>query len=591
MEIQDLLEHLRSRGAETTRVEVKAASSGCPKSLRETISAFANLSGGTILLGLSDGDFQPVPLDAPQIRDALAGMAADDMAPPIRGEIEIELVDGDHRIVRMDVAELDPTEKPCFVTAKGMYGGSYVRGGDGDRRLSHYEVDRLLENRKQPEFDREPVQRATLEDLDSRLVDSYVQRMVRLRPRAFDGLGHDEILRRLNLSATIDGNLHPTLSALLTFGIYPQEFFPQLCVTVVALPGTTMGDLGPQGERFIDNVTCDGPLPSVAAEAIAAIIRNMTRAAIVSGVGRTDRYEYPLEVVRELILNAVLHRDYSPGARGAQVQVELYPDRLVVRSPGGFYGPVDPVSFGEPDVSSSRNALLARILADMPALDGGQMLVENRGSGIPSILRSLHRAGMVPPEFRGDFKSVQVTVPHNSLITPQVLDWINGLREERLSTAQVQALGLLKGGRSVRNQTLQGWGIHAADATRDLSDLVRRGLAVKIGDRRGATYELASSLVNAAANERVLTRRQRDILQYVKDQGEVGSSDVSEAIRVSRATSINDLNALIEAGEIEATAPPRDKRRTYRVAGSSNGASRRSEWTYVQTTLGVTNHE
>ncbi len=508
LETDALVHGLRTRGAETTNVEVKAAQGGCPKSIRETLSAFSNLAGGTILLGLTDDTYHPVPIDAFAIRDAVAGMASDDMEPPVRADIEIERLASGEQIVRVDVPELDPIEKPCFVKSKGRYGGSFTRSGDGDRRLTNYEIDRLVENRSQPEFDRETI-------------------------------------------------------------VHPQQFFPQLCISVVALPRTTMGEAGPGGVRFLDSQTCDGPLPSMVRDAVAAVSRNMTRASIVSGVSRVERPEYPIEVVRELIVNAVLHRDYSPGARGTQVQVELYPDRLVVRSPGGFFGAVDPANFGDPDVSSSRNALLARILADTPLPDGQQMVAENRGSGIPTILSALNAAGMTPPVFMGDFRRVEVTVPRHALLTKEILAWVESLGQENLTQAQVQALAIMRSGGTVRNQTLRGWGVHPADATRDLTDLVRRGLTLKIGDRRGASYKLADlgspqSDGDGSSVTHGLSDRQEAILHFVRQRKEVTSQEVVDELNIGGyGTVISEMNELIRLGLLRPTAPPRSKNRTY----------------------------
>ena len=162
---QELVDELRARGAESSLVEVKAGAGGLPKSLPETISAFANGAGGTILVGLDDRTFQPVGIDSEAIRDGLAGMAADSLHPPIRGDIEIDLIDDGHRVVRFDVPEVHPGDKPCYVKARGRYSGSYIRGGDGDRRLSQYEIDRLIENSTQPAHDREIVADASMTDL------------------------------------------------------------------------------------------------------------------------------------------------------------------------------------------------------------------------------------------------------------------------------------------------------------------------------------------------------------------------------------------------------------------------------------------
>lgn len=93
METRELLDDLRRRGVENTHVELKSAAGGVSASLRETSSAFAITSGGTVLFGLDD-DVHPVDIDVAVIRDSLAGMASDDMEPPILGPIEIEVIDG-----------------------------------------------------------------------------------------------------------------------------------------------------------------------------------------------------------------------------------------------------------------------------------------------------------------------------------------------------------------------------------------------------------------------------------------------------------------------------------------------------------------
>ena len=563
--LDEVLAQLRSTGSETALIEVKSAAGGCPRSVRETLSAFANARGAVVVLGLDDSTFEPTGADAPALRDALAGMAADDMTPPVRGVISIENAEGGHQVVVMEVPEFAPDQKPCYITAAGRYQGSYTRSDEGDRRLTAYEIDRLIEGQGQPQHDREPVHGATADDLRPDLVEALTGRLRTVQPRAFGSLTDQECLRRANVLVDADGVLVPTLAGLLACGEYPQGFFPQLSISVVVLPGTTFGDTGPHGERFVDNRTCEGPLVDMIADARDVLVRHMSRASVIDGTGRADRLEYPLEVIRELLVNAVMHRDYSAGARGTQVQVELYPDRLVVRSPGGFFGPVDPSSFGEPDVSSSRNSVLARLLSDLPGSDG-RMIPENRGSGIPTVLKVLEAAGMVPPEFHSTLTRVEVDVAHDSLLTAETHEWIQGLGQDGLTQWQIQALALARSGRTVRNQTLQGWGAHQADATRELSDLVRRGLTVKLGDRRGARYTLNPDYVPPAAETGAggLSERQQAILRALAD-GPMKATEVGDAVGTSYRTAMNALNDLIEAGLVEPTAPPRSRRRRYRL--------------------------
>ena len=574
---QKLVDELRARGAESSLVEVKAGAGGLPKSLPETISAFANGSGGTILVGLDDRTFQPVGIDSEAIRDGLAGMAADSLHPPVRGDIEIDLIDDGHRVVRFDVPEVHPGDKPCYVKARGRYSGSYIRGGDGDRRLSQYEIDRLIENSTQPAHDREIVADASMTDLDPALLDPYLDHMRSSRPRAFVSLDRDDLLRNLGVAAMSDGALRPTVGGLLVFGRYPQQYFPQLFLSVVVLPGISMGELGPGNERFLDNRSIEGSLPHMAADAVTAITRHLTRTSIMQDGQRIERLEYPLEVVRELIVNALMHRDYSPLSHGAQVQVELYADRFVVRSPGGFYGLVQAEDLGGPDVSSSRNALIAKLLTDTPLPGTGHMVAENRGSGIPTVLRALNRAGMAPPTFSADLRRVEVTVPHHALLTSEVLDWIRSLGHADLTQAQVQALAVMHDGSPVRNQTLQGWGLHSADATRELTNLVQRGLADKVGDRKWASYRLTTPPIQrptghsapspvAAPRATAPGPRGQRILDLFSSDEQLTATQIQESVGVGYVTAIRDINLLIDAGLVIPTAPPKSRNRAYRLA-------------------------
>ena len=213
MQTDTLVATMRAVGADLHLVEVKAAARGLPTDVVETLSAFANGDGGTLLLGLDEqAGFAPAAgFDAVKIRDALAGACADKMSPPLRIPIEIEEFEG-ALVVRADVPELDPLAKPCFVETRGAYQGSFIRGGDGDRRLTQYEVTQLLANRTQPTHDIEVVARAGVDDLDRSLADELLNRSRRRSPRAFENLDDVDALTRLGALARDDGQVscaHP----------------------------------------------------------------------------------------------------------------------------------------------------------------------------------------------------------------------------------------------------------------------------------------------------------------------------------------------------------------------------------------------
>ncbi|MFH5207414.1 ATP-binding protein [Antrihabitans sp. NCIMB 15449] len=575
-----LVATMRAVGADLHSVEVKSAAGGFPSDVVETLSAFANGGGGTLILGLDESaGFTPaVGFDANKIRDALAGACADKMNPPLRLAIEIEEFES-ALVVRADVSELDPIAKPCFVEARGAYQGSFIRSGDGDRRLTHYEVTQLLANRTQPRSDLDVVEEAELDDLESSLVADLVERARRRSPRAFAELDDATSLLRLGAVARASGGvLRPTVGGLLALGVYPQQFFPQLFVSVVVLPGTRMGEQSPDGARFLDNQTITGPIPVMVLDAVAALIRNMRKAAIIRGISREDRYDYPLDVIRELVVNALMHRDYSPEARGAQVQIELYVDRLVVKSPGGLYGSISVDMLGSSgNVNTSRNHALAAILADL-SLPGsrGESICENRGSGLPQVMESLRQAGMSPPTFDAAPGRLMVTVPQHALLSPDTVEWIGSLRQRHLTDSQHLALAMMRTTGRTTNTMLQAWGVAPVSAGQALRDLVIRGLAVSTGGRRYASYQLAASVpspfdlqVNYAADEQNSRppgiEMQRDAILQAIQAGHTTTRALSILLGVTHRTVARRIAELIEAGAIEPLGPRRSSKQSYRL--------------------------
>ena len=142
--------------------------------------------------------------------------------------------------------------------------------------------------------------------------------------------------------------------------------------------------------------------------------RNMRRRSVVEGAGRQDVWEYPAEAIREIVANALMHRDYHTATHGTQVRISLYPDRFEVVSPGGLHGihagHTDVAQLIDTSISSTRNALLARLLEDVVIPGTGRPVCENRGSGLRAAVQALDRMGMKPPEIDDRVRELVVTV-------------------------------------------------------------------------------------------------------------------------------------------------------------------------------------
>ncbi|MEQ0560578.1 ATP-binding protein [Amycolatopsis sp. NEAU-NG30] len=580
-ELKEIVENLRLLGSDVSDVEVKKATGGLPRSARETLVAFANTRGGTLILGLDEGaGFTASGLaDPAKMSSDLAAMCAADIEPPLRPHIGIHDFEGT-KILVAEIPELPPDRKPCFSRGAGMTQGTFVRVGDGDRRLTSYEVQLLLANRGQPRDDETPVPGTGLTDFDPGLVTAFLARLRTRRPYAFGELDDVAALRRAKALVTDDAGADvASVGGLLALGRYPQEHFPQVMLTFVHYP-TPEGANAETGERFVDNVVAEGPIPVIVRDALLTVRKNMTRRSVVRGAGRVDIWQYPEAALREAIVNALVHRDLSPEARGTQVQVEMYPDRLTVRNPGGLFGPVTEERLGEEGVSSARNASLLRILEDVPLPGSAHAVCENRGSGIRTMINALRAARMSLPEFKNRVSTFSVTFPNHTLLGDETVEWLNSLGERGLSESQCIGLAILREGGHLDNQTYRTeTRVDSRVATQELRDLIARELVVQIGNRRWARYRLAPALMPASGT--VVNRgprradRRREILNALA-AGERSRTELAKITGLTDQTVAHWLRILRNEGLVEATEekvrnPATRYRRTGKIALGEEG--------------------
>lgn len=569
----ELLAALRKFGAEATAIEAKRAETDLPKAVLETLSAFSNTpGGGTIILGVEESArFAAVGVkDARKVMADLGSWARDRIVPPLQPDIDIVEVDGVSLVIA-DVPELDRSAKPCYVKTRGQTQGSFIRIGEGDRKLTSEEVQQLIADRGQPLFDHEPVLDAAPDDLDPNLVAKYTDRIrTGANARLFREEADPVILRMTKVIVRgSDGKEHPTLGGLLALGRYPQQFFPQLDVTFVYYP-TTNGVADASGVRFLDNASIDGAIPVMAAEALAITYRNMKRRALVSGVGRRDFWEYPPEALREAIVNALVHRDLSPGSRGTQVQIEMYPDRIRIMNPGGLFGAIDIDHLGDEGKSSARNSSLLKILEDVQLPGEDRVVCENRGSGIRAMLAALREAGMSPPRFRDGTTTFEVTFPNHTLLDDEAVAWLQSIGREGLSESQCLGLALMRSGEQMTNAVYRAvTGItDSTRATKELQDLVARELVTQTGIRRGASYSLSDYAATLAeGGRRPRPNRRLQIVRLLELHGDLAKSEVSAMLDVSDKTAEHWLRALKSDGLVEPNTPGRGSKLTrYRLS-------------------------
>lgn len=391
---------------------MKTAHTGTPKKLYRAFSAFANQTGGgVILFGLDESKGFAVTgvQDVHRLQEEITHIASQDMEPTLRPRFTIDEIDGE-TVVAVEIDEIPSSQKPCYYKNAGLPKGAYLRVGNTNRQMTEYEVFGYLSGRGQPVHDEEIVTDASMDDLDTELVDHYLEALHNFRPQAKFLKGDREaVAKRLRIVGKDGDNLRPTLAGLLMFGKYPQEFFPQLMITFIQYYGVTEDERTPQGPRFVDNRRFEGPIVEMIQEAETYIMSAMRKSSLIDGMFRRDIPEYPKEVLRESLANAIAHRDYSPYVRGSYIQVRMFANRLEVQSPGGLFGNVTIDNLE--DEHSTRNARLMRMMEDMH-------VVENRGSGIGAMLHAMREANLEPPRFDDRRTSFTITLHNHTLMTP-----------------------------------------------------------------------------------------------------------------------------------------------------------------------------
>jgi ATP-dependent DNA helicase RecG len=556
-ELAEIVANLRAAGTDHSKVEAKAAATELPKRLWETLSAFANTpGGGVIVLGLDERKrFMAIGVrDQKKIQQDVASLC-DQMEPPLRSHIRSHALEGVHVVV-VEVPEMDRAQKPCFYKGQGHLNGSFVRVADGDRKLTSYEVQLMIAGRGQPRDDEEPVLAASRADLDDDRVGIFLRR-VREHSRNLVARSDDEILTALKAMVPSGENLVPSLAGLLAFGRHPQQVFPGLYCQFVVYPAADVGVPGPSSERFLDNRRLEGAAPVVVEQALTALRHHMAQKTLIRGSRREDAWMYPETALREAIVNALVHRDLSSASRGTPVQIQMFPDRLVVMNPGGLFGPVTLDRLGEAGVSAARNATLMRILEDAPGPDGVP-ICENRGSGIGAMIHALHRAGLEPPRFEDSVATFRVTFPNASLLDKETLAWLERLGVS-LSETQRLGLALLRRGHVLDNTLYrQTSGLDSRVATRELGDMVAMGLIEQIGTRHWATYRLASK----ATRRR---NRRAEIISVLRRRGDLSRDEIAQELELSGGAVRQWLTILRKEGLVEMTGPARSPTVRYRL--------------------------
>lgn len=436
-----------------------------PDTLAQCLVAMANSDGGQIVLGVDSGQATHRGVD-PAWADECLRVAQTRTSPHIQVSWQEEEVPGGTLII----LQVSPTDQLHSL----LDGRILVRAGSVNRIVLGPELHSMLRSQTTSGEDA-LVPSASAADLDFDQLDAFRRqwRRTSLAPR-------DEALNRfLGVLGVQEPQQVPTMAGLLLFGSGPQFHIPQARITFVnfkALPGQ---EENRDGHRYTRREEITGTAPQQIARAWELVRNEMDMHSVVTGLEREDRTEYPLSVVREVLVNAVAHRDYS--LTGRAIEIRMYDGYLEVSSPGSL--PAHITVDNMLDEHFSRNPNLVTGLYHLG-------LIEELGLGIDLIYNVLAQHGHLPPEFDANEHRVRVRL-RKSKNPPRVPShWDHSMNQR-----QMAALKYVADEGAITNRELRALcpGVSAETLRLDLNDLVERGILLRIGAKRGTRYLLKLS--------------------------------------------------------------------------------------------------
>jgi len=353
-----------------------------PDRVIRTLVAFANTAGGTLLVGVEDKSRRVLGIADPLTEEErVANLIAHSISPQLIPEIEILPWRRTHLLA---VHVYPEWTIPHYVAKLGAEDGVFIRIGSTNRQADPAIIAELKRNAGTESYDEYPVPQLRQDALDIGIATELFDGIRAFRPRD---------LHTLKLTTTHRGRTVPTVGGLLLIGKDRFDRFPDAYIKAARFDGLTRS-------RVLDMVEIRVPLPQMVDETVAFVAKHMTRALAFGGTRRIERWTYPLEAVREAVVNSILHADYSQ--IGGPIRLAVYDDRLEVENPGLLPAGVT-IEDLRRGVSKPRNRVIARFFHEI-------RLAEQWGSGIPRMTEACAAAGLPAPDLEEFATHFRVTL-------------------------------------------------------------------------------------------------------------------------------------------------------------------------------------
>lgn len=358
--IKQILKHPESRKLEFKETLPEG------KQIAQTAISFSNGPGGEIYIGIKDQPRKITGLPENKLfamEEKISSIIADNCYPLISPDINFINHKGKH-IIKVKIYR--GSQVPYYLKSKGRENGTYIRVGSSNRRVDAEIIQELERQRHNITYDSLPFYEIDYRECD---LISFKDEFQKKTKKTLDEIG----LLNLNILKKEQGQLVPTVAAVLFANkTNKNRHFPYAKIECARFKGTTM-------EEFIDQITIDEPLFLQPELALAFIKRNIKKGSTIGEIYRVDRWEYPLDAIRELLINAVAHRDYSQ--QGRDVKVAIFDDMIEITSPGSLPNTID-IEKLDSGQSEIRNKVIALVFKNL-------QLIEQWGTGFKKVMTYL----------------------------------------------------------------------------------------------------------------------------------------------------------------------------------------------------------
>lgn len=438
---------------ETDRIEAKVATHALGNSFLEVVSAFSNepdLGGGYIILGLERNEFGVDPryrvsgvADPDDLQRQISSACCQAFNIIIRPSIKV-LMHSQETIILVSIEEAKPHQKPVFIKKLGREDGAFRRIGSSNQVCTSDDLNLLYQLRSEPKHDHMCIEDASWEDFDSAAIDFYRTERKHIKKDAHElQYNNQDLLKALQAVKTEHGGTFPTVAGILLFGttIALRRLFPFASrIEYLLVEGREW--MSDPDRRYVA-VDLQESLITALPRILNQIMTDIRQVFALEEdqLHRKDNPIIPRKVIREAVVNSLMHRDYRIASA---IQIIKYANRIEFRNPG--YSLKPDVRIGFPG-SIIRNEIISRVFQDIN-------FSESKGTGMGSMREEMKRANLTVPLIESQRSRnlfVLTLIPHQ-LFDDNDRIWLGNFEELNLSDEESRALIVLREMGAITNE-------------------------------------------------------------------------------------------------------------------------------------------